>query len=38
MADKMNMEILRYRPEQDEKPWVQKFEVPFTHESADPAE
>ena len=34
MADKMNMEILRYRPEQDEKPWVQKFEVPFTHETS----
>ena len=32
MADIMEIEVLRYRPEQDQEPWLQRFEVPFTHE------
>ncbi len=32
MADIIEIEILRYRPEQDQEPWWQRFEVPFTHE------
>ena len=27
----MKITVLRYRPEQDEKPWDQTFEVPYHH-------
>jgi fumarate reductase iron-sulfur subunit len=28
--NKIPIEVLRYRPEQDDKPWWQKFDVPYT--------
>lgn len=30
----MPVEIQRYRPEQDHKPWLQTFEVPFTEDTS----
>ncbi len=32
MAEKIKITVLRYRPEQDEKPWPQSFEVEYTKE------
>ncbi|KUE78770.1 succinate dehydrogenase/fumarate reductase iron-sulfur subunit [Aeromonas schubertii] len=32
MAEMMEIEILRYRPEQDNEPWFQTFQVPFAKE------
>jgi fumarate reductase iron-sulfur subunit len=28
----IKIEVLRYRPEEDSKPWVQHFDVPYRHE------
>lgn len=30
----IKVRITRYRPEQDDKPWDQSFEVPFTHDTS----
>ena len=30
----MPITVLRYRPEQDEKPWEQTFNVPYHHETS----
>ncbi len=32
MADMIEIEVLRYRPEEDNEPWTQRYQVPFTHE------
>lgn len=32
MAEIMDIEVLRYRPEEDNEPWTQRYQVPFTHE------
>ncbi|WP_024871273.1 succinate dehydrogenase/fumarate reductase iron-sulfur subunit [Tolumonas lignilytica] len=32
MAEIMEIEVLRYRPEEDNEPWTQRYQVPFTHE------
>ncbi|MCD8548515.1 MAG: succinate dehydrogenase/fumarate reductase iron-sulfur subunit [Aeromonadaceae bacterium] len=32
MADMIEIEILRYRPEEDNEPWLQSFQVPYRHE------
>ncbi len=32
MAEIMDIEVLRYRPEEDNEPWIQRYQVPFTHE------
>ncbi|MGL4716432.1 MAG: succinate dehydrogenase/fumarate reductase iron-sulfur subunit [Aeromonas sp.] len=32
MAEMMEIEILRYRPEQDNEPWMQTFQVPYQRE------
>lgn len=32
MADIMQIEVLRYRPEEDNEPWTQTYQVPYTHE------
>ncbi|MGL5947561.1 MAG: succinate dehydrogenase/fumarate reductase iron-sulfur subunit [Aeromonas sp.] len=32
MAEMIEIEILRYRPEQDNEPWMQTFQVPYQHE------
>ncbi len=29
MAEMIEIEILRYRPEQDNEPWMQTFQVPY---------
>lgn len=30
----MKVRVTRYRPEQDDKPWDQSFDVPYTHDSS----
>ena len=30
----MEIEVLRYRPEEDAEPWWQSFKVPFSHETS----
>ena len=32
MADMIEIEVLRYRPEEDNESWTQRYQVPFTHE------
>ncbi len=32
MSELITVEVLRYRPEQDDKPWMQSFDVPFEHD------
>lgn len=32
MAEMIEIEILRYRPEQDNEPWMQTFQVPYLKE------
>jgi fumarate reductase iron-sulfur subunit len=32
MADMMQIEVLRYRPEEDNEPWTQTYQVPYTYE------
>src|SRR5574344_2002633 len=32
MAEMMDIDVLRYRPEEDAEPWWQSFRIPFTHE------
>ena len=32
MAEMIEIEILRYRPEQDNEPWMQTFQVPYQRE------
>ena len=35
MAEKtMKVTVVRYRPEQDDKPWEQTFEVPYIKETS----
>ena len=36
MAEQKTMKItvVRYRPEQDDKPWEQTFDVPYIHETS----
>lgn len=34
MAKTMSIEVQRYRPEQDEKPWLQHFDVPYTEDTS----
>ena len=30
----MNIDVLRYRPEEDAEPWWQSFKVPYSHETS----
>lgn len=32
MSNVVKVEVLRYRPEQDDKPWTQQFDVPYSME------
>ncbi len=32
MSEYVNIEVLRYRPEQDQEPWLQSFKVPYSME------
>lgn len=32
MAEMIEIEVLRYRPEEDNEPWTQRYQVPFTYE------
>ena len=32
MAETITIEVMRYRPEEDEKPFIQRYEVPYVYE------
>lgn len=34
MSDSITLHISRYRPEQDEAPWVQSYDVPYHHDTS----